>query len=147
MRDGRDMQLVIAAGDQEVRSRIRKCAEGLSGIRIAAECSTAEETGRCLAGTPADLLILDTALPESGGFSFLRSLAPDRRPAVVFTATSEDQAVAAFQFHPIDFLMLPFDEERLASAIRRAHEQSAPEDVPRAGRRTPYAEDRRAEPA
>lgn len=139
MREGRDMQLVIAAGDQELRSRIRKCAELLPGIRIIAECPTAEETGRFLAETPADLLMLDTALPESGGFSFLRSLAPERRPAVVFTATTEDQAVAAFQFHPIDFLLLPLDEERLASAIQRARQQSVPENafVPAAGMATP----------
>jgi two-component system LytT family response regulator len=124
MRDGRDLQVVIAAGDQAIRSQIRKYAEAPPGVHVAAECATAEETGRFLAGTPTDLLILDTALPESGGFSFLRSLPPDRRPAVVFTANSEDQAVAAFQFHPIDYLMFPLDGDRLISALQRVRLQS-----------------------
>jgi len=140
---------VIAAGDQEVRSQIRKYAEAPPGVHLVAECSTAEETGRVLAGTSADLLILDTALPASGGFSFLRSLTPDRRPAVVFTATSEDHAVAAFQFHPIDYLMLPVDGERLVSALQRVRQQSFMENAgipdlgPSVAKSMPHAQPKR----
>jgi two-component system LytT family response regulator len=149
MRDGRDLQVVIAAGDQGVRSQIRKYAGATAGVHVAAECSTAEETGSFLSRASADLIILDTALPESGGFSFLRSLSPDRRPAVVFIATSEDQAVAAFQFHPIDYLMLPLHGERLVSALQRVRLQSwsenpgAPDIGLPVAKNAPHAQPRR----
>jgi two-component system LytT family response regulator len=123
MRVSRELRLVIAGGNRDKRDELRARLLGLDGIRIIAECSSDEETRTALLGSQVDLLILDTELPGNGGLAFLGSVTAGYPAAVIFTSSAQDQAVAAFQFHPVDFLMYPLDGERLASAIVRVRAQ------------------------
>ncbi|MBK7257274.1 MAG: response regulator transcription factor [Ignavibacteriae bacterium] len=123
MRTNRDLQLVIAGGNHEVRSGMRALLAIFDDIHVVADCVSAEEVRAVLASSPVDLLILDTDLPDRGGLELLGSLTAGYPGAVIFTSSSTDQAVAAFQFHPVDFLMQPVDGERLLSAVSRVRGQ------------------------
>src|SRR5262249_60690510 len=45
---------------------------------------------------------------------------PDALPHVVFVTAFDDYAVRAFDVHAVDYVMKPFDAERLARALERA---------------------------
>jgi two-component system LytT family response regulator len=123
MKEGRGLEVVIAAGDQRVREELRRGTEAQKGAHIAALCASGDEVRTALRSRPIHLLILDVDLPAAGGFSLLRSLNGETPPAVIFTASSDEQALAAFQFHPLDYLLHPIDPQHLATALRRAAER------------------------
>src|SRR5262249_23641414 len=54
------------------------------------------------------------------GFEVVEALAPDALPHVVFVTAFDDYAVRAFDVHAVDYVMKPFDAERLARALERA---------------------------
>jgi two-component system LytT family response regulator len=119
MRTSRDLQLVIAGGTRDHRSAMKACLANSGDIHVIADCTSGEEVRAALAGSAVDLLILDTDLSDCGGLEFLGALTTGYPGAVIFTSSSKDQAVAAFQFHPVDFLLQPVDGERLMAAVSR----------------------------
>ena len=48
------------------------------------------------------------------------ALEPERRPVVVFVTAFEQYALRAFEARAVDYLLKPFDDERLLSAVARA---------------------------
>ncbi len=44
-------------------------------------------------------------------------------PAVIFVTAYDKYAIKAFEVHALDYLLKPFDLERLQSALNRVREQ------------------------
>ena len=70
--------------------------------------------------TKPDLLLLDIQLPDMDGFSVLKSIPPDELPIVIFTTAFDQYAIKAFEAHALDYLLKPFDHERLRDSLQRA---------------------------
>jgi two-component system LytT family response regulator len=70
-----------------------------------------------------DLVLLDVEMPRCNGFEMLAALegAPDF--AVIFATAHDDRALAAFDAHALDYLLKPYDPERIAQALSKAHAQ------------------------
>ena len=50
----------------------------------------------------------------------LSEISPSEMPVVVFTSAYDQYAIRAFQAHALDYLLKPFDQERLHQALERA---------------------------
>jgi two-component system LytT family response regulator len=72
-----------------------------------------------------DLVLLDVQMPDSTGFDVVRRVGPQRMPAVIFVTAYDEYAVRAFEVNAVDYLLKPFDEERLRDSIERARERIA----------------------
>jgi two-component system LytT family response regulator len=59
-------------------------------------------------------------MPDVDGFEVLLQLTADEMPVVVFTTAYDQFAVRAFEAHAMDYLLKPFERERLHQAIERA---------------------------
>ena len=70
-----------------------------------------------------DLLFLDIQMPGINGFELLRSTDPDNIPFVIFVTAYDEYAIQAFEVHALDYLLKPFDEERLNKALDHAKTQ------------------------
>jgi two-component system LytT family response regulator len=58
-------------------------------------------------------------MPELDGFQVLEALALERLPIVVFVTAHDEFAIRAFEVNAIDYLLKPFDRERLTAAMDR----------------------------
>jgi two-component system LytT family response regulator len=70
-----------------------------------------------------ELLFLDVQMPEVDGFEVLAALRPGALPVTVFVTAHDEYAVRAFEVHAIDYLLKPFDDARLMTALARAKER------------------------
>jgi len=59
-------------------------------------------------------------MPGMDGFQVLNELLPEEMPVVIFTSAYDQYAIRAFEAHALDYLLKPFDQERLHHAIERA---------------------------
>lgn len=66
-----------------------------------------------------DLLFLDIELPDGTGFDLLDILG-DWPGSVIFTTGLNDQALRAFRYAAVDYLLKPIDPVLLAQAVERA---------------------------
>jgi len=75
--------------------------------------------------TAAELVFLDVQMPERDGFGVLAALPREALPQVVFVTAHDAYAVRAFEVHAIDYLLKPFDDARLHTALARAKQRLA----------------------
>lgn len=74
-----------------------------------------------LAGTAADVVLVDIRMPRMDGIEFathLRNCAG--APAVIFTTAYDHHAVQAFELNALDYLLKPIRAERLLAALKKA---------------------------
>ena len=90
-------------------------------------CDSATDALRTLQERDVDVVFLDIQMPELTGLDLAQVLSRFRAPPpVVFVTAHEGHAVEAFDLRAVDYVLKPVRQERLAEAVRRVLERSAP---------------------
>lgn len=114
------IQALIIDDEPPARSVIRKMLAEDSEIEVVGECSNGIEAINSIQKLSPDLLFLDIEMPEVDGFGLLESFDEEKIPAVIFVTAYNQYAVRAFEVSAIDYLLKPFDHERMAKALEKA---------------------------
>src|ERR1035441_1044631 len=114
------LRTIIADDEHLARRKLRLLLDSEPGVQVIAECQDGEQTIHAVKAQKPDLLLIDIRMPDVDGFQVLGRLAPDEMPVVVFTTAYDQFAIRAFEAHALDYLLKPFDGERLHHAIERA---------------------------
>jgi two-component system, LytTR family, response regulator len=117
------IRTIIADDEALARQKLRILLTAEPGIHIVAECKNGRETAGALRTHKPDLLLLDVQMPDADGFEVLKTIGPQDMPAVIFTTAYDHYAIKAFEAHALDYLLKPFDQERLHHAIERARSE------------------------
>jgi two-component system, LytTR family, response regulator len=91
-----------------------------SEIEIIGECSNGVEAIAFICKNSPDLMFLDIQMPEMDGFTLLQAVDQNRIPAVIFVTAYDQYAVQAFEVSAVDYLLKPFDHDRMEKALERA---------------------------
>jgi two-component system LytT family response regulator len=118
-----DVLKVMLVDDEPLaRGKLRRLLADEAGVEVVGEAGSAEEAREKLEELRPDLLFLDIQMPGQDGFALLESVPAELLPAVVFVTAYDEHAVRAFEVSAIDYLLKPFDRERLELALERARE-------------------------
>jgi two-component system LytT family response regulator len=90
-------------------------------VDIVAECANGFEAVKAVSELQPDVLLLDVQMPKLNGFEVLELVGRD--VAVVFITAYDQYAIRAFEVHAVDYLLKPFDADRLAAALDRVRER------------------------
>jgi two-component system, LytTR family, response regulator len=115
-----NIRTVIADDENLARQKLRILLAAEPGIHIVAECKNGQETLDALQAYRPDMLMLDVQMPDVDGFELLKRVSAEQMPIVIFTTAYDQYAIRAFEAHALDYLLKPFDRERLHRAIERA---------------------------
>jgi two-component system LytT family response regulator len=129
-----DLRILIVDDEPLARENLRLMLANRRGCRIIGEAGTVAEAREFLARTTIDLILLDVRMPGASGMELAATLDPRRPPVVIFATAHEEFAVAAFGVRATDYLLKPFDEQRLALAVERAVERCIEQSRPAAMR-------------
>ncbi len=116
----RDLRVLLVDDEPLPRLGMRQGLAGVPGIEIVGEASDGIGAVEAIETLRPDLVLLDVQMPGLDGFGVLAAVATEIRPAVVFVTAFEQFALRAFEAHAVDYLLKPFDDERLRSAVERA---------------------------
>lgn len=90
-------------------------------IQVVGEATNGEEALVLLGSLDYDLVFLDIRMPGLTGLEVAQKLQElPHHPQVIFTTAYPDHAVEAFDLAAADYLVKPFDAERLKRAVERA---------------------------
>lgn len=112
------------------RERTRRYLADAADVEIVGECGDGEQALEAIRTLAPDLLLLDVQMPGVTGLELLRRIPAEQRPAVVFVTAFDEFAVPAFAAHAVDFLLKPFDRERLAKVLERVRTHLAEKQAP-----------------
>lgn len=113
------MRVLIADDELLARERLRALLGLEPKIEIVAECTNGPEAIAAIHRESPDVVFLDLQMPGCDGLAVAAELPPDRRPAVVFVTAHDQYAVDAFRLGAVDYLLKPFDRDRLQAALLR----------------------------
>lgn len=118
-------RVLLADDETLVRLGLRQALARLPDVVVAQECENGAQLIECLQAGGIDLVLLDIHLPDHSGIEIVRVIGPDRMPPVVFITAYDHYAVQAFELNAVDYILKPFDEERLVESINRARHRMA----------------------
>ena len=120
-----EIRTVIADSDSAARRQLRLLLGSEPAVRVVAECRDRAEAIAAVQTHKPDLLILDMHLPDTDGIELLRSIPGRDRILVIFSSVHDQYAIRAFEARALDYLLKPFDPERLHSAMERTRVELA----------------------
>ena len=115
--------VIIVDDETPARSRLRSLLANDSSLDIIGECKNGPEAIAAIRETKPDLVLLDVQMPTLDGFDVLLRLNESELPAVIFVTAYDQYALRAFDVNAVDFLLKPYDKERLSLAIQRARQR------------------------
>jgi len=117
---GSPIRAIIADDEHLARKKLRIFLDTEPQVEIVAECLDGGQTVTAIHSFRPDLLLLDIQMPDMDGFEVLREVSAEEMPLVIFTSAYDQYAIRAFETHALDYLLKPFDQDRLHAAIERA---------------------------
>ena len=117
------------------RERLASLLAAEQDIEIVGQCRDGEEGVTAIHDHSPDLVFLDVQMPHMNGFEVIEAVGIERMPLVIFVTAYDQHALRAFQVKALDYLLKPFDRERLSDALQRARKQIEREETGDLGRR------------
>lgn len=114
------LRAVIADDEPLSREKLRFFLGNEADVEIVAECSGVEDTLAATRNHHPDVLLLDIEMEGGTGFDVLRAIPGSELPIVIFTTAYDSYALQAFEAQALDYLLKPFDQDRLHRALERA---------------------------
>lgn len=116
------LRVLIVDDEPLARARLTQLLHREEGVELVGEASRAGEARSMIEALRPDVLLLDVQMPGGSGFELVDSLPAETRPGVIFVSAHDQHAVRAFSVRAIDYLLKPFDRERLRAALDRARD-------------------------
>jgi len=115
------LAVVIVDDEAPARSLLRELLATHADVDVVAECANGFEAVKAVTERHPDLLLLDIQMPKLDGFEVLELIGDE--VAVIFVTAFDQHAIRAFEIHAVDYVLKPFDAERLSAALARARER------------------------
>jgi two-component system LytT family response regulator len=117
-----DVRVAIVEDEPPARAKLRRLLDAHRDYLIVAEAEDIAGGLAALRDHAPDVLFLDIRLGAENGFDLLARAAPPY-PLIVFTTAFHEHALRAFEVAALDYLLKPFDRERLDRCLVRVAER------------------------
>jgi len=119
---------LIIDDEQLAREELKYLLGQAGGVEVLAEGSNGIEAVELIEAHHPELVFLDVQMPGLDGFAVIKRLMERRAnanqdgaplPQIVFATAYDQYAVRAFDVNAVDYLLKPFDRERVEQAVER----------------------------
>jgi two-component system LytT family response regulator/two-component system response regulator LytT len=118
------MTALIIDDERLAREELRYLLDAAGDVQVLAQGSNGIEAVRLITEHQPDLVFLDVQMPGLDGFAVIKRLLESREldpmPQIIFATAYDQYAVRAFDVNAIDYLLKPFDRQRVLKAVERA---------------------------
>lgn len=121
---------LLVDDEPKALDRLAEMLEDFATVDVIGRARSVNEAELFLGGRVPDVVFLDITMPGRLGVDLLGSVPPGT--LVVFVTARDNYAVDAFKAGAVDYVLKPFDHDRLAITIERLEERLAREAVERA---------------
>ncbi len=111
------LRVLLIDDEAPARDKLRSMLVREPDVEVVGECATGLEALEWIRRDRPDLVFLDIEMPQLDGLSMLTALGSENVPAVVFVTAYDRYAIEAFEVHALDYLLKPFDQDRLTRSL------------------------------
>lgn len=117
------ISVLIADDEAPSRRRMKQMLSEMPDVEIVGECEDGREAVSFIRAHAPDLVLLDIEMPGVSGLDVIAELGLQKTPAVIYVTAHDEFALRAFEVRALDYLLKPFDRERLRKAVEHARSQ------------------------
>jgi two-component system, LytTR family, response regulator len=118
------LRTLIADSDAQALARLRAVLGRRADLRVVAECTDGFQAADSIGRHRPDVAFLDLQLAGMDGLAVCGQFG-EFRPQIVFTSSTAEGAVRAFELPAVDFVLKPFADHRLLASIERVRQAVA----------------------
>jgi two-component system, LytTR family, response regulator len=113
------IRALIVDDEVPARDKLRRWLAEQPDIEIAGEAEDGLTAAAAIANLSTDVVFLDIQMPGLSGLEVAAQLDPESAPLLVFVTAFDEHAIKAFELNAVDYLLKPYDKERLRKALQR----------------------------
>ena len=116
------MRVLVVDDEPPARRKLMNFLREEGDVEIVGEAGSGAKAAALIEELEPDVVFLDVQMPGMTGFEVLETLG-GRVPLIVFVTAYDQYAVKAFEVHALDYLLKPFDRDRLQTCLSRVRDQ------------------------
>ncbi len=113
------MRVLIVDDEAPARDKLRRWLAEQPDIALIGECADGVEAAAAIANLQPDAVFLDIQMPGMSGLEVAAQLEPAQAPLLVFVTAYDEHAIKAFDLNAVDYLLKPYDKDRLHKTLER----------------------------
>ena len=117
------IRVLIVDDEAPARDKLRRWLTEQPDIALVGESDDGLAAATAIARMRPDLVFLDIQMPGLSGLEVAAQLEPAGAPLLVFVTAFDEHAIKAFDLNAIDYLLKPYDKDRLQKTLARVRER------------------------
>jgi two-component system LytT family response regulator len=119
------MRVLIADDEAPARDKLRRWLTEQPEIEVVAEAADGLAAATAIAVHAPQVAFLDIQMPGLSGLEVAAQLESASAPLVVFVTAFDEHAIKAFELDAVDYLLKPYDRDRLRKTLERLRNRRA----------------------
>lgn len=121
------LKTVIVEDNGEMRNALKKTLSEIPIISLVGEAANGDEGFQLIVNSKPDIVFLDVDLPGKSGLDIAKLVyemdkkKEKSRTFIVFATGYEEFAINAFEYYAFDYLVKPFNLDRIKETVRKIH--------------------------
>lgn len=121
------MKIIIVEDESGIRTLLRKIIEQSPGVEVAGETDNLTDAVTLFMKTRAEVVFLDIQINGSSGLECAKIIADmEPKTKIIFATAHSEYMSKAFEVYAFDYLMKPFNIERVMQTLERIKALSEP---------------------
>ncbi|NMA54854.1 MAG: response regulator transcription factor [Firmicutes bacterium] len=115
------LKVLVVDDEAPARSELRYLLERTGKVKVIGDAASGSEAIDLILALDPEAVFLDIKMPEQDGFDVAEAVlaAAEHPPLFVFATAFDTYALQAFEISAVDYILKPFQEERVAQTVER----------------------------
>ncbi len=124
------IRALVVDDEAPARDKLRRWLAEQPDVEVAGESEDGLAAMAAIACLSPDVVFLDIKMPGLSGLEVAAQLEPDSAPLLVFVTAFDEHAIKAFELNAVDYLLKPYDKDRLRKTLERVRGRRAGDTGP-----------------
>ena len=120
------IRALIADDEMPARNKMKRLLEKFDHIELVHISENGIDALDQIHELKPDVVFLDIEMPGMNGLEVVENISMKKMPAVVFATAYNEHAIKAFELNACDYLLKPFNEDRLRAALDKLSKTGGP---------------------
>jgi two-component system LytT family response regulator len=117
------IRVLIADDEAPAREKLARWVAEQPGMVVAGFAEDGLMAAQHIERLRPEVAFLDVQMPGLSGLEVAAQLEESSAPLIVFVTAFDEHAVKAFELNAVDYLLKPYDKDRLLRALQRLRER------------------------
>ncbi|RMG64540.1 MAG: DNA-binding response regulator [Bacteroidetes bacterium] len=113
------LRVLIADDELPARNKMKRLLGKIEEVELVHAAENGFDALEHIQSLKPDLVFLDIEMPGMNGLEVAESIDLEDMPSVVFATAYSEHAIKAFELNAQDYLLKPFNEDRLRAAVEK----------------------------